>query len=444
MLHFGVYHVHLSNRLEALGEPDPGAARPRTARARPHYSLAAGEEPAEVSTPESTRALNRTSRSAPVLRPFTRTWCCIARNAAAASRRSSKSRPASRSIISKRSPSGRISPELRAAFHLYVPSSMVDVARRLCEDNQITVNEIWSFHGIGDDVRFTLVHRSREAAPAPRRSRRASPGRPLQRRKAAAPSSVRCDPAKAGPRGRSPRRRRPRRTRNASKPCPFSDFPRDKRGYEAHLPGSHAEPAWQAVAVRAILYWYRTPPGVRVGRPPFDDEVRRTLEAQNPDVTFDWQTHRSRRRCRHRLRPSTGANVAASSGPPNRRSGPMKRPRCETIARRHRVAGAIGSDDPTATGDDTRERQLVPRTVRETVARRTNLNRHRMMLCRPTWLRGRPNAGARGRQARDRRTRRSANADGGDGGGDVAGGRLTQVPVLANRRWPRRRTAETP
>ena len=56
----------------------------------------------------------------------------------------------------------------RAPFHLYVPSSMVDVARRLCEENQITVNEIWSFHGIGDDVRFTLVHRTKEVAPPPR------------------------------------------------------------------------------------------------------------------------------------------------------------------------------------------------------------------------------------------------------------------------------------
>ena len=53
----------------------------------------------------------------------------------------------------------------RTPFHLYVPSTMVDVARRLCEDNRIAVNEIWSFHGIGDDVRFTLVHRTREAAP---------------------------------------------------------------------------------------------------------------------------------------------------------------------------------------------------------------------------------------------------------------------------------------
>ena len=51
---------------------------------------------------------------------------------------------------------------VRAAFHLYVPSSMVDVARRLTEDNQIHVAEIWSYHVVGDEPRFTLVHRNRE------------------------------------------------------------------------------------------------------------------------------------------------------------------------------------------------------------------------------------------------------------------------------------------
>jgi hypothetical protein len=69
---------------------------------------------------------------------------------------------------------------LRAPFHLYVPSGMVDVARRLCEDNQIHVNEIWSYHTVGDDVRFTLVHRSREVAPPPRRKPAPPPKRPVR------------------------------------------------------------------------------------------------------------------------------------------------------------------------------------------------------------------------------------------------------------------------
>ena len=52
--------------------------------------------------------------------------------------------------------------KLRVPFHLYVPATMVEVARRLCEDNQIGVHEIWSYHSIGDQVRFALVHRSKE------------------------------------------------------------------------------------------------------------------------------------------------------------------------------------------------------------------------------------------------------------------------------------------
>ena len=58
--------------------------------------------------------------------------------------------------------------KLRAAFHLYVPGGMVDVARRLCEDNHIHVAEIWSYHVVGDQPRFTLVHRSKEALPVAR------------------------------------------------------------------------------------------------------------------------------------------------------------------------------------------------------------------------------------------------------------------------------------
>jgi len=52
---------------------------------------------------------------------------------------------------------------VRAAFHLYVPAGMVDVARQLADDNQIHIAEIWSYHVIGDEPRFTLVHRNRDA-----------------------------------------------------------------------------------------------------------------------------------------------------------------------------------------------------------------------------------------------------------------------------------------
>jgi len=87
----------------------------------------------------------------------------------------------------------------RAAFHLYVPANMVDVARRLCEDNQIHVSEIWSYHLIGDEPRFTMVHRSREPQPAPPRVKPAPAAAPPAKKPAARPVVKAAKPAKAAP-----------------------------------------------------------------------------------------------------------------------------------------------------------------------------------------------------------------------------------------------------
>ena len=54
----------------------------------------------------------------------------------------------------------------RAPFYLYVPAAAVDIAKRLCVENHVTVTEIWSYHSMGDQTRFTLVQRS--AAPPPK------------------------------------------------------------------------------------------------------------------------------------------------------------------------------------------------------------------------------------------------------------------------------------
>ena len=37
-----------------------------------------------------------------------------------------------------------------------------------------------------------------------------------------------------------------------------------------------------------LLYWFRTPPGVRVGRAAIDEAAIQLLEHHNPDVQFDW------------------------------------------------------------------------------------------------------------------------------------------------------------
>ncbi|MBI3049649.1 MAG: hypothetical protein HYY76_15195, partial [Acidobacteria bacterium] len=52
----------------------------------------------------------------------------------------------------------------RVPFHLYVPAVSIDAAKRLCADLQIPVSELWAYHAVGDQMRFTLVQRSSRAA----------------------------------------------------------------------------------------------------------------------------------------------------------------------------------------------------------------------------------------------------------------------------------------
>jgi len=85
--------------------------------------------------------------------------------------------------------------KLRAPFHLYVPASNVDTAKRLCVDLQIPVTEIWAFNALGDQMRFTLVQRSsRSSEPKPRAAPRTAPStraRPAPRPARAAAAGAR-------------------------------------------------------------------------------------------------------------------------------------------------------------------------------------------------------------------------------------------------------------
>jgi len=101
----------------------------------------------------------------------------------------------------------------RAPFHLYVPLGSVDIARRLAAENQVNVTELWSFHTIGDQTHFRLVHRAPEdtrrsseprgiVTPRPEPPRLAPapppPPRPVKAM-AAPPAPVRRPPAPARP-----------------------------------------------------------------------------------------------------------------------------------------------------------------------------------------------------------------------------------------------------
>jgi len=65
---------------------------------------------------------------------------------------------------------------------------------------------------------------------------------------------------------------------------PFLRLTRDRRGFEntfllhADHPGEKPR----------LLYWYRTAPGITLGRPPLDEDAIRAIEDQHPDIEFDW------------------------------------------------------------------------------------------------------------------------------------------------------------
>lgn len=61
---------------------------------------------------------------------------------------------------------------------------------------------------------------------------------------------------------------------------------RDKRGYETtYLMHLYRDGQRQR---SKILYVFRTPGGVRVGRDPLEPDVLRQIEAQYPDIVFNW------------------------------------------------------------------------------------------------------------------------------------------------------------
>src|ERR1044072_4828351 len=75
-----------------------------------------------------------------------------------------------------------------------------------------------------------------------------------------------------------------------------------------------------------ILYMFRTPGGVRVGREVLEADILKQLEAQHPDIEFDWnavfnnqqvvETTPEPRRTRKRPAAEGGAEEAAPVPPP--------------------------------------------------------------------------------------------------------------------------------
>lgn len=90
--------------------------------------------------------------------------------------------------------------KLKAPFHLYVPPQSIESARRICDEHQFPVAEIWTYHLSLDQVRFTQVYRSPNAPKIPAAAstpvvEKAAPAKPST--KAAKPTPVKAAAAKA-------------------------------------------------------------------------------------------------------------------------------------------------------------------------------------------------------------------------------------------------------
>ena len=74
---------------------------------------------------------------------------------------------------------------------------------------------------------------------------------------------------------------------------PFLRYDRDRRGnlstYLVHTFRKGGKPH------SLVLYWFRSPPNVRVGRLAIDDDTIRRIEELYPDLAFDWPTLLSQR-----------------------------------------------------------------------------------------------------------------------------------------------------
>jgi hypothetical protein len=94
---------------------------------------------------------------------------------------------------------------------------------------------------------------------------------------------------------------------------PYLRLTADRRGFENTFLLHVAAPG----EAPRVLYWYRTAPGLRIGRPALDDSAMRSLEAQYPDIDFDW---------RYILDMGAMTPVEVEAPVPPRRRKPQPRP----------------------------------------------------------------------------------------------------------------------
>lgn len=133
---------------------------------------------------------------------------------------------------------------------------------------------------------------------------------------------------------------------------PFLRLTRDRRGIEhtfllhADLPGERPR----------VLYWYRTAPGVLIGRPALDEEAIRGIEEQHPHIEFDWPAILA---LKEAMPPEEEPTAPAR---PPRRPRPPRREGRAPVTPLAAIEPAAGPPDPTAADEGETEPGDLPTT----------------------------------------------------------------------------------
>jgi hypothetical protein len=104
---------------------------------------------------------------------------------------------------------------------------------------------------------------------------------------------------------------------------PFIRYNRDKRGFETTLV-MHGYRTPQGGQQSRVLYLFRSPSNLQVGRTALDEEVVEALEHTHPDLTFDWPVllrDRVETRAEPRPRPRRQGRKDQPEAEPRRQDG---------------------------------------------------------------------------------------------------------------------------
>ena len=149
---------------------------------------------------------------------------------------------------------------------------------------------------------------------------------------------------------------------------PFLRFTRDTRGYETTSVVHTFRRRGQSRS--RILYLFRTPANINVGRGALDEEAIRTIEESNPDLSFDW-AKMLKLRAAAAAQPAERERGRRRSATPRAPQGRRKRSAPEGKPRARGKPDQVA--DPTVSADEPRglDEPIASASTREAPAERS-------------------------------------------------------------------------